>query len=88
MAESRRKWDAEGMLLLTTLNERVHNLQRLLKENIETNTKRLNAMQDMQNGRKCSVNELRIGLIEGVVKVIGVAVVGLVGKTVYSILMA
>lgn len=86
MTESRRKWDAEGMLLLTTLNERVHNLQKLLKESIDTNNDRMDAFQATQNNRKCSTHELRLNLIEGVMKILGVMVVGLIGKAIYSMI--
>lgn len=67
---ARRKEDAEKLMLLIRLDERVFSLQA--------------AVTKMEKKLACDIHEGRITLLEGVMKVIGLMVVGLIGKMVYS----
>lgn len=85
-ADSRRKWDSEGMLLLTTLNERVHNLKIIVEKSFSINAKKMEDMQMVQSKRDCATHELRIKTLETITKVVGVTLAGLIGRLIYSLI--
>lgn len=87
MQPFRRKDDTD-LILLTTLDERVTNIQKLIGTNLENQNNRLNTLEGYHITLPCETHNLRLKYIERIMLAVVIATISLMLRAVFVFLGA